>query len=305
MAKLAQIGARLWQLTDARYRRFYWQRRCTDIPGRQRRTARLAAALPRFEGATTQADRSRIASLDRDGFAVLDNVLPLGWLAALHAYFAGCEVADPYRPNSPGFVGPQNAPPGTHVAFVAAHRMARAPHVFDIVNHPAVLATAAGMLGARPIASYMAAWWSLAAGDGEARHAELFHRDVDDWRFVKLFCYLTDVDEDAGPHVFVPGSHRINRLTSIRRYSESEIHAAFGADCEKRFVGPAGTAFLENTYGFHRGCPPRSTPRLIFQVLYSLTPVVYGPRTPVCTIGRDGVPSHIDAHTNSVYCRAL
>ena len=304
MSRLTQLATRLKIITDARYRRFFWQRRFTDIPGREGRAARLATALPRFAGAGGAADLARATALDLHGFVMLDGVLPAAWFGALHAHLAACRVGDPYRPGSPKFVGPENAPAGTHVAFVADRDVARAPHVFAIVNHPAILAAVAGVLGARPLVSYMAAWWSIPTHDGGARHAELFHRDVDDWRFVKLFCYLTDVDEESGPHVFVPGSHRINTLTAIRRYTEAEVHEAFGAGREKRFTGPAGTAFLENTYGLHRGFPPRSRPRMIFQALYSLTPVIYGPRQPVATIGKDGVPPGIDPYINSIYCHA-
>ena len=165
-----------------------------------------------------------------------------------------------------------------------------------------LLAVAAGMLGAKPTISYMTAWWSLPAGDGTAQHAEKFHRDVDDWRFVKLFCYLTDVDDASGPHAFVRGSHRVNRLTQIRRFSDEEVDRAFDARNIVRFTGAAGTCFLENTNGVHRGIPPLDKPRLIFQVLYSLRPVIYGPKAPVAKLGEAGIPGGLDRYVNRVYC---
>jgi hypothetical protein len=149
----------------------------------------------------------------------------------------------------------------------------------------------------------MSAWWSLPA-DGTAQQAENFHRDVDDWRFVKLFCYLTDVDETCGPHVFVRGSHKRNKLTDIRRFTDCETEATFGAENLVRFTGQAGTAFLENTYGIHRGTPPQEKPRLIFQILYSLRPVIYGPKTPLARVGANGVPNGLDPFINRVYCNA-
>jgi hypothetical protein len=121
-----------------------------------------------------------------------------------------------------------------------------------------------------------------------------FHRDIDDLRFVKLFCYLTDVDEESGPHVYLPGSHRANKLTATGRYQEEEVYQAFGEP--RRFTGPAGLTFLENTYGFHRGLPVKSKPRLIFQVLYSLRPNGYGPKRPIGSRG-----TH-DRYINRVYC---
>ena len=121
--------------------------------------------------------------------------------------------------------------------------------MLDIANDPNVLSIVSGFLGAKPTISLITAWWSIPHADGKAEEAELFHRDVDDIRFVKLFCYLTDVDEASGPHMFVPGSQSVDRLTKIRRYQDSEILDAFGEDSVSTFTGKAGTAFLENTYG--------------------------------------------------------
>ena len=186
-------------------------------------------------------------------------------------YFKGKDCVDPYRPHLGQFRGPTNTPPETHVANYSIETVAGAPHAFAISNHPNVLAVVAAVLGAKPTIALMSAWWSLPRADGAPEHAEMFHRDIDDYRFIKLFCYLTDVDEASGPHVFVRGSHRINKHTEAkRRLPEDLVAREFGSDNILRFVGPAGTVFLENTFGIHRGIPAASRPRLIFQVLYSL-----------------------------------
>src|SRR5690606_8644383 len=96
--------------------------------------------------------------------------------------------------------------PETHVGHFDDRTILHAPHVLRIANDPEIISAVSGALGARPIISSLIAWWSIPHA-GQAREAELFHRDVDDWRFIKLFVYLTDVDAGAGPHVYVPGSH--------------------------------------------------------------------------------------------------
>jgi hypothetical protein len=40
----------------------------------------------------------------------------------------------------------------------------------------------------------------------------------------------------------------------------------------ERLTGPAGSAFLVNTYGLHKGEVPRTGNRMLFQVLYTLLP---------------------------------
>jgi hypothetical protein len=286
-------------LTDTRYRQFYSQRRIQRMSSRERMANRLASRLPVFK--TTRDTSAQSEELKERGYLFLDNLISAEQIRAMHRFFSENMCADPYRPALGNFIAPGDAPPQTHVAFFSNESVIRAPHVLDIANDPRVLGIVSGFLGAKPTISYMTAWWSMPHEDGKAEQAEQFHRDVDDIRFVKLFCYLTDVDETSGPHMFVPGSQNIARLTRIRRYEDSEVIQAFGADSLSTFTGKAGTAFLENTYGLHRGIPPTKKPRLLFQVLYSLRNSVYGPDNPVGRIGADGAPAGIDPFINRVY----
>jgi len=91
--------------------------------------------------------------------------------------------------------------------------------------------------------------------------------------FCKLFIYLTDVEMENGPHVYVEGSSVSSKLRKIRRYEDLEIFHAFGKDKVKYFIFPKGAAFLVNTYGFHKGLLPNKGNRLLFQVQYSLSPI--------------------------------
>jgi hypothetical protein len=289
-------------LVDKRYRQFYAQRQIRSVPSRERKANTLANSLPGFKGA---GDTSAEAAILKDrGYLFLDNLILPIQLEDMRTFFSENACADPYRPQLGKFIAPGNAPPQTHVAFFSNEIVVRAPHVLEIANDPKVLSIVSGFLGAKPTISNLTAWWSMPNKDGKAEQAEQFHRDVDDIRFVKLFCYLTDVDGASGPHVFVPGSQNIDRLTTIRRYEDREIAAAFGEKNLSMFTGKAGTAFLENTYGFHRGVPPTKKPRLLFQVLYSLRISIYGPDRPVGRIGADGIPAGIDPFINRVYLSA-
>jgi hypothetical protein len=40
---------------------------------------------------------------------------------------------------------------------------------------------------------------------------QAFHRDSEDWRYLKILVYLSDVDDGAGPHVYLHGSHLTRR----------------------------------------------------------------------------------------------
>ena len=108
------------------------------------------------------------------------------------------------------------------------------------------------------------------------------------------------MDEDAGPHIFAAGSHNRDVLTEIRRFTDDEVEEAVGRDNIQRLCGPAGTTFIENTYGLHRGLPPRIRPRLVFQPLYSLRPVIYGPKRPLRHKSA-GDPPDLDPYVNRVF----
>lgn len=219
--------------------------------------------------------------------------------ADMRRYFEGRKVRDHYGKTVGEFL-PGDAGPETHVGTFDDSVVIRAPHALAIANDPGVLSVVSQALGARPIISSMTAWWSIPHA-GAAREAELFHRDVDDWRFIKLFVYLTDVDDESGPHAYVPGSHASAGLRQIKRYSDEEVEAAYPGQCVT-ICGPAGEAFLENTQGLHRGIPPRSRMRLLFQVIYSLSKSPYGPPRPIAQ--RSEFPHiQLDPYINQVYLK--
>jgi hypothetical protein len=122
-------------------------------------------------------------------------------------------------------------------------------------------------------------WWTFpvqALPADRDRHAHLFHRDVDDFRFLKFFFYLTDVQPGDGAHVCVVASHRHPPLLrpgdrwNLRRYSDAEVEQCFARDQIVEICGPAGTGFAENTLCVHKGLTPTRDPRLLLQLQYAL-----------------------------------
>ena len=221
MNLIRRIAFRLKPITDARHREFFMQRLVKDVPARERRADATASRLPPIPGEGRARAASGAHALKQQGFVAIPDLIKTEWLPAMRSYFSEHACSDPYRPER-GTFRAEVAPAGTHVAYFSHDVVARAPHAFEIANDAGVLGIVAEMLGAKPTISYMMAWWSLPAGEA-AQHAEKFHRDLDDWRFAKLFCYLTDVDEGSGPHVFVRGSHAVNKLTRLRRFSDEEV----------------------------------------------------------------------------------
>ncbi len=140
---------------------------------------------------------------------------------------------DPFRKGLGDFKL-SDIPEQVHVANYRRQDLVSIKEILDIANNSNILDAVQDFLGAAPTISNINMWWSL-SGKQEAEQAQLFHRDVDDLKFCKLFIYLTDVKAENGPHVYVEGSSNSKKLTKIRRYTDSEIFDAFGEDRVKIF----------------------------------------------------------------------
>jgi hypothetical protein len=76
---------------------------------------------------------------------------------------------------------------------------------YDDSNDPGILRIVQEFLGCKSTISNINMWLSK-AGHDQAKDAQLFHCDVDDIKFCKLFVYLTNVKSNDGPHTYVKGS---------------------------------------------------------------------------------------------------
>lgn len=292
------LKAAVNSVIDHRYRYYYSHRSIANYSAREALARKHLDRLP----AATTGPSGLGNTLDADGIAFLPRLWTDEQIAEIRHYFSDQKCADPYRSSLGNFRAPGEAPAETHVAYFDNEQTAHAPHCLRLANDPLILDAVTQALGAKPTISYMAAWWSL-PNRGEAEHAELFHRDVDDLRFVKLFVYLTDVSERSGPHMFVRKSHKSEELSERIRYTDDAVEKAFPKEDRLTLTGSAGTMFLENTFGLHRGIPPSHEPRLIFQVLYSFEEYIGGPKKPVRVVNSRFEGIELDPYINRAYCR--
>lgn len=246
-------------------------------------------------------------------------------LADIRAHFADRPVDYKDVNNESIGRGPlATAPADAFLGYHDLHDVVACPHLLDIANDPAVLAIVRHHLGFTPLIDTLIVWHSF-AGRGTVASPQTLHRDKDDFRFCKLFVYLSDVDEGTGPHVYLPGSHRPDRFAEMlravdggannplqffvggQRGNAAILEKAF-RDRFERLTGPAGSAFLVNTYGLHKGEVPRTGNRMLFQVLYTLLP--YGDvmsempdPVPVTETPYTGPVTPAFAYTNQLHVR--
>ena len=155
--------------------------------------------------------------------------------------------------------------------------------IIEVANRPEILSLVSAYLGCKPTISLMSSWWTKAgAGPSEKFYDDMFHRDVADYRFLKLFVYLTDVTEKTGAHCFIRGSHKFKKFTERRVFSDEEINQNVNKQDQLVFTGKKGTGFLENTWGLHRSRPCEEGERLVLHIMYNLAAIDAGsPRQPI------------------------
>lgn len=222
--------------------------------------------------------KEAIKELNETGYYEFPDLLSDKIIQKLNQSVETFKLVDPHN-SSFGLFSKNNIPQETHVANYIREDLVTISIIEDLVNDSEILQIVQEFLGAKPTISNINMWWSL-IGKDKAKDAQLFHRDVDDLKFCKLFIYLTDVGPNDGPHTYVKHTSSNPKYTKIRRYSDEEIYDAFGKENVVYFTRPKGSVFIVDTYGFHKGVLPIDNNRLILQVQYSLLPIgieVYKP----------------------------
>lgn len=224
--------------------------------------------------------RPALAALRHSGIAMLPELLTEKDVRAMTEFLLEQDVVGP-----DGFPVPlPHLPSGVPMAAYPLAPVLNCPGVLKLVSKPDILDLAAAYLGCSPILSSIGIRWSFPIAGPEA-DSQLFHRDVDDWRFFKLFVYLTDVDEESGAHVYIDGTHVTPARWLARPYSMDEIERNYGTGRARVITGPPGTSFVADTYGVHRGLAPTARPRLVLQAQYSLLPIYAFNYKPVALSG--------------------
>lgn len=271
-------------LTSPRHREFVSNLACKRLP---------------YSDLSPQAYEKDVEDLRLNGYVMLEDLISSDDVKEMVDWFSNKLTYDRWN-EAGGFFNPAQPPEDCHTAPFSTEDIVKSPHALKWINNEKILNIVEKALGAKPTLSNLSVWWSY-PGHDTPQEAENFHRDVDDLRFIKLFIYLTDVDIESGPHAFVPKSHRHMGYRKIRRYTDEEVESDFGKDGIKHFTGKQGTAFLENTFGLHKGQLPLTKRRLLFQAQYSLHPIGVSEYSAVEL--PKGAKENLDTYTNRLYVK--
>jgi hypothetical protein len=271
------------------------QRHLRYFPVRNQISNAVAALKPKpVDYADYEEAQSGARTLEDEGILFFRNYLDQERLTTIKNALAPHTLQERYPPFREGFL-PEAPPEGVHVGDYSHDVLLNIPEILEIANDPRLLAIVGQTLGCKPTISNLSVWWSFPT-DGSAQEAENYHRDVIDWRFIKFFVYLTDVDSQSGPHRFVKKSHVSTQLRALKRFTDEEVAESFPAEDCLEITGKAGDAFLENTFGIHKGQPPLDAPRLLLQIQYSINPTSVYTYSP-----KDIGPHGYDPYSNRLF----
>lgn len=281
----------------------YYSQRVVTYPVLRRLVVRaLSGALRLRQGAgkelyaATPAEEEALSALRRSGYAPLGNLLDDAQCGDIRAWLNDKLLID-RDCKRPGFTLAERVPE-VRVADYHLRDVIACPHILALANSPPLLGLAARYMACKPTISALGLRWSFPAlGDDSTLQA--FHRDSEDWLYLKMLVYLTDVDDGAGPHVYLHGSHLTRAPMRLRFYSDSEISSVHGAGMLLTALGKRGFCFAVDTAGIHKGTAPAQQPRLMLQIQYSLLPSYAYRYAPECYQG----PLALDPYVNRLILR--
>jgi hypothetical protein len=124
--------------------------------------------------------------------------------------------------------------------------------------------------------------WHTFPTQAPPRESQLWHRDPEDRYVLKMFVYLTDVDEGAGPLTYAPGTHAqgtVKTAVESRLVREGQVKAYRSDDAQMNAVvprrqwitaiGPKGTVVLADTRGYHKGGLARERERILYTCMFA------------------------------------
>ena len=126
-------------------------------------------------------------------------------------------------------------------------------------------------LGLWPRLHALEAWLNFPTA-GEPMKSQLWHRDPEDLRLVKVFIYLVDVDENCGPFCYIPETHPFSTgaaKVTRRRITDEQMRVAFAPERWLTCTGPANTMILADTVGYHRGGRSTKGNRIVISLIYT------------------------------------
>jgi ectoine hydroxylase-related dioxygenase (phytanoyl-CoA dioxygenase family) len=240
------------------------------IAAEAKTTAENLTSTQRFAGLAAEEIDHVVRQLREEGYCILSKSLDEQMCLELEqiARTAVCELIDT-KSNLTHSIYDESNPVAVRYE-IPEDQIIQSSAAQRIICDSSLHEVAKQYLECEPVQDLVAMWWSTSINtEASSAAAQQFHFDLDRIKFLKLFVYLSDVNENNGPHVYVPTSHRNLPMLLRRdgRHSDQEVKEQYRR--EVSVTGERGLVFLADTRGLHKGLPLESGHRLMFQTEYA------------------------------------
>ncbi len=222
--------------------------------------------------------KKKTQDLKTNGYIEIDNIFNEIELKETIDYLSADHLLEPIYTNHEKF-NLNNPPLDAKTGYIDTTTLIKSKHILKAANNQNLLNILKSYFGCSFKLDWIWAWWSFPSK--ELAGPQMFHRDYESMNFLKVFVYLSDVNELSGPHEYIIGSHRVNRLYKRERFSDKKIYDNFTKDRILTINGKKGKTFIANTFGIHRGLQPKNERRLVLVYLFSVVPSNRSPKLPV------------------------
>lgn len=145
--------------------------------------------------------------------------------------------------------------------------------------HPGVLDVANSYFRMFVHLRFFNVWHTFTTQSGATR-SQLWHQDPEDRLILKVFAYLSDVDEGAGPLTYAPGTHLKGKVAAVpdhffestskaRRSTDEQMENVVPSSRWISAVGPPGTVIFADTRGYHKGGFATERERIMYNCLFT------------------------------------
>ncbi len=168
------------------------------------------------------------------------------------------------------------------ISIVRGTEFARHPRTMNFMISRPIIDQAIAYMDAVPVLAAARLWWTPA--NSSQTGSQLYHRDGEDSRQIKVFVNILEVAADCGPFTLLPADVSAEVKAITRYYSgrlTDETVAATGlAGRAVALTGPAGSgAFVDTSRCLHYGSRGNARDRLVlmFQFTSFLAPKAEDP----------------------------
>ena len=166
---------------------------------------------------------------------------------------------------------------GIVIARASESSILSSTDIASVTYDPVILSLMKILLGGEPLIRQISLWHSYPDSSPREMAAQFFHFDREEFRFFKLFVFLTDVTDSSGPHIYIPRTHiRDAKPIELLKYQyakipDEAINRYHPKSLWQFITCPAGTMFIADTQCWHKGSVVVDGMRTVLQPIYTLS----------------------------------